>query len=83
MKLRTQIHDGRLVGDDGDIDHQNIEWYQAEHVSHDAMAAHALMQAIESVHKDYPRVSASIGMPLVQRRADELMREWTKQDEVK
>ena len=88
MKLRTHLSDstGKVIPASG--------WTTkslSDDLNHDAMAAHALMQAIEEL-KDISEVIDADGTPMPVReglpwlkwRADELMRDWTtKQDEVK
>ena len=73
MKLLTETKDGCLMVDDVFIDHDNIEWYQAGKVSHDAMAAHALMQAMV----EWEANLCLGGIDWVRKRADEIMAGWT------
>lgn len=92
MKLRTELLEigGQMrlatfygCGDSGS---------PREAISHDAMAAHALLQAIDTVRGYYPESvfpengesldckSASMARHTcdnIKKRADELMREWT------
>lgn len=51
-------------------------------MEHDAMAAHALMQAMDEFDHEGWSDSAN-PIEWARERADEILREWTKQDEVK
>lgn len=62
MKLRTEMVEQSPMMCDFDA------------LKHDAAAAHALLQAIQGLPKQYREWA--------EMRADELMCEWTKQDEV-
>lgn len=77
MKLRTEmqdtcVHARGICVDDGDVLAE-----QSKDLQHDAAAAIALMQAVEEM-KSYGPITAEA----LDRRADELMREWTNQSEV-
>lgn len=52
-------------------------------VEHDALAAHALLQALEEWgEKEYGEAVDKLCVRWIRLRADELMREWTNQSEV-
>ena len=75
MKLRTDLianvmlgNKGVPAGTDGDVEH-------------DALAAHALMQAIEVAEARW-FVTQKDHTDWIKKKADELMREWTNQSEV-
>lgn len=67
MKLRTEVR-----GKDGG---KYVVGAPEDH-THTELAAHALMQAMEQVLTRATR-------EVVDQRADALLQEWTKQDEVK
>ncbi len=69
MKLDTAISNGKLIVDGTYIDHQNVEWFQAMQVSHDAALAHALIGAIDDV-------AGSFLLDDITARASELMKQW-------
>jgi hypothetical protein len=66
MKLRTEILNGRMAFPRGWLDH----------MKHDALAAHALLQAMEDA-KDRWFVTQKDHTDWIKKKADELMREWT------
>lgn len=73
MKLRTEIVDGTVQDQSDD---RATQWRNLEH---DAMAAHALLQAMDEVGEvvnDY-YVFPSNGITRVRERADEILKEWT------
>ena len=79
MKLRTHLSDstGKVIPASG--------WTTkslSDDLNHDAMAAHALMQAMEEKAAEYSLSALALMIGPIKKRADELMREWTNQSEV-
>jgi hypothetical protein len=68
MELETRIKDGCVHTLGECVDEDAVELWQAEMLVHDAMRAHALMQAIR---REAPGVYGR-----VMERADELMVDW-------
>lgn len=69
MKLRTELIFGKHYDANAFINGSDDE------IARDAIAAHALMQAMEELQPN-------ILCDAIQQRADELMREWTSKSEV-
>jgi hypothetical protein len=72
MELKTEIRDGWLYADGYCVRPAVVSFHESMSLEHDALAAHALMQAMA----DCP--SLSLECKAITDRADELMREWTK-----
>ena len=82
MKLRTELVDGVCC-----ISPSSVDGF--EELRHDAIAAHAyklelsrMREAAETTPRTHERQLVLNLLDALDRRAEELMREWTKQDEV-
>lgn len=87
MKLKTTMGGRCLQVDDVFIDPDNIEWYQAGKVSHDAMAAHAykrelanLRKAAEETPRTHERQLVLNLLDVLDRRAAEILAGWLGED---
>ena len=87
MRMRTEM---RPRSDGGWMAWCDPDKPVFEHFNHDAMAAHAIKQAMHEAYeaaKDKPSTKQQIWITQYQTlrdirdRADALLREWTKQDE--
>ena len=75
MKLRTDLIANVMLGN------KVFPTGTDEDIEHDALAAHALLQAIEDA-EDRWFVTQKDHTYWIKKKADELMREWTNQSEV-
>lgn len=75
MKLKTELIEGRHFGKPKDY----VHYKAVTDVEHDALAAHALMQAMEEKAAEYSLAALALMIGPIKKRADELMREWTGQ----
>jgi hypothetical protein len=70
VKLRTKIDQNRLVAEHVYVDMDNVEWFQSPDICHDALYAHALVQAID----EYGSIIGYQPIDWIKCRADEIMR---------
>ena len=77
MKLRTELLHTWHLGKPKDYVHYKV----VTDVEHDALAAHALLQAIDDAD-DRWFVTQKDHTDWIKKKADKLMREWTNQSEV-